>query len=49
MEKLKEYLKIAKANGWTLDIVSLSTEYNVTAEEVRLAVDEIYNNPYKRV
>lgn len=48
MEKLKEYLRKAKANGWTLDIASLCSEYNVTATQVRSAVDEIYNNPYKR-
>ncbi len=42
MEACKNYLKDAKTAGWTIDFGDLMQRFNLTNEQVRQCVAEIY-------
>ena len=44
MEKLKEYLKIAKVKNYCLPgFKALAEQYGLTEEQVKKCINEIYN------
>ncbi len=42
MEEIEIYLQEAKDKQWTIDVVSLSEQFNISVEQVQEHVNRVY-------